>query len=159
MKTYMRPVLKILKIVIIITLLIELFLLLDAIIKNDYINFIFANFLLVFILFVAIFSYWSESNGKIEVDDKSVTFYYHLFSKHKGYKGFNFKTGLQVKFDDVERFEITNNPGMFLISAGHDTYYIKLTSGIDFTFYLFHFGKQETEIREHIINCLKDKMI
>ena len=139
-------------------MLIELYLIVDAVIKNDYINLIFANLLLLFVLFIAFFSYWSESNGKIQVDNNTVIFYYHLFSKHKGYKGYNFKTGLKVDFDDVVQFEITNNPGAFLISGGNDTYYMKLNTGVDFTFYLFHFGKQEVEIREHLINCLKDKM-
>ena len=156
-KTYMRPVLKILKYIILVFSLIEAYFIIDAIVKKDFINLIFVSFLILFILFIAIFAYYSEYKGKIQLDYNSITFFYHVFSKHKGLRGLNWKTGLEIKFDYVETFKITKIPGIILVSRDSVEYYIKQKDGRDFTFFLFHFGKQEKEIREYLIDSLKDK--
>ena len=154
-KLYIRfKTIKLLKVVIYSIINIEVFFLIYYILERDYVMLLILTGFLAFLFILFGTIYLIERKANLVITNVSITFYYHLFSRDKGYRGLN-RRGLEILFRDIKYIGVQMTQGIPLLANPSKKVSFIMKDGSSFSTYFFHFG---SESEEEIITILLSKV-
>jgi hypothetical protein len=152
MTTYRRPYVKFVGAIAIGFHLVSLFGVINAFVIDDMIALFGVLLMWLFLGFLFTFIWIYEGKSILQISPDEVRFFYKVFSKSKGLRGFN-RSGLEIRKIEIKSVTLAIFPGDGFVAATTKSLLFELIDGRSFQAYFYHYGKnQETEIIARLLD-------